>query len=124
MLVERIEALCDWVQRNTQAQRTFLADEYGLMVAGVGEPQMTDAALVAPLMRAADEAATVLGREALEGDSTWGVLYLGAGKLLHWFGAEGEYGRFALGLVRGEPLSTAWMQRLHEALTRTLTEAQ
>ncbi len=119
-LLERIEALCAWAHQETGAERTFLADEYGLMVAGEGEPSAPDVALAAPLMRVASEAASVREGEEVP---AWGALHLGGSGLLLWFVAEGPHGRFALGLVREEPLSKAWMRRLHEALAQTLTEA-
>lgn len=115
-ILTRVEALCDWIDREVSPVSVYLADEHGLLVHGL-RARVEYVAVMAPLLGAMRQLNAALGTEASRGSVT-----VREGEILHWAETTNSLGRFSLGILSNTLINDARLSRMQRELSRALEE--
>ena len=115
-ILTRVEALCDWIDREASPVSVYLADEHGLLVHGL-RARVEYVAVMAPLLGAMRQLNAALGTEASRGSVT-----VREGEILHWAETTNSLGRFSLGILSNTLINDARLSRMQRELSRALEE--
>lgn len=115
-ILQRVETLCDWIDREVSPVSVYLADEHGLLVHGL-RSRVEYVAVMAPLLGAMRQLNAALGTEASRGSVT-----VREGEILHWAETTNSLGRFSLGILSNTLINDARLSRMQRELSRALEE--
>lgn len=116
-LPRRVKAFAAWLASATRCRQFFVTDAEGfVLVEQANDPVLT--AICSAFLNQMERAHVCLESEAPD----LLAFYLDDRRILYLTNAETSYGRYAIGFVVGEAVSTRLVARVRDALARAMRE--